>query len=227
MKCLIVDDDQMARESLSMMCSKIDDLEVAGLCESGMEAVKLIKSEDIDLILLDIQMPDLSGMDLIKTIENLPLVIFTTGHAEYAVEAFEHRVTDFLTKPIEFPRLLKAIDHAREQLDGDKEGEEMREIFIKVDGRYVRLDLGKVLYIESLGDYVTFRTEKEKFVVHSTLKNIDEKIKNDNFLKVHRSYIVNLSKVVDIEETNMVIHDKVIPISRAHRPTLMNRIKTI
>lgn len=227
MKCLIVDDDQMARESLKMMCEKIDDLEVVGLCESGIEALKRIKSEDIDLILLDIQMPDLTGMDLIKTVENLPLVIFTTGHAEYAVEAFEHQVTDFLTKPIEFPRLLKAIDHAREQMGMEKSGEHMAEIFIKVEGRYVRLNLDQVLYIESLGDYVTFRTEKEKYVVHSTLKNIDEKIKNQHFLKVHRSFIVNLSKVVDIEETNMVIHDKVVPISRAHRPILMNRIKTI
>lgn len=227
MKCLIVDDDQMARESLKMMCEKIDGVEVVGLCESGIEAMNKIKSEDVDLILLDIQMPDFTGMDLIKSIEDLPLVIFTTGHAEYAVEAFEHRVTDFLTKPVEFPRLLKAIDHAKDQLGNEKGGEKMQEIFVKVDGRYVRLDLNTVLYIESLGDYVTFRTEKEKYVVHSTLKNIDEKIKNDHFLKVHRSYIVNLSKVVDIEETNMVIHDKVVPISRAHRSVLMNRIKTI
>lgn len=227
MKCLIVDDDRMARESLKMMCEKIDGLEVVGMCESGVEALKRVKSENIDLLLLDIQMPDFSGMDLIKTVENLPLVIFTTSHAEYAVEAFEHRVTDFLTKPIEFPRLLKAIDYVKDQLSSDRSGKEMRELFIKVDGRYVRLDLDDVLYIESLGDYVTFFTEKEKYVVHSTLKNIDEKIKNDNFLKVHRSYIVNLSKVVDIEETNMVIHKKVIPISRAHKPILMNRIKTI
>lgn len=227
MKCLIVDDDQMARESLKMMCEKIEELEVLGLCESGIEAIKRIKSEEIDLIFLDIQMPDLTGMDLIKTVENLPLVIFTTSHAEYAVEAFEHRVTDFLTKPIEFPRLLKAVDYAKEQLATDGDTKQMRELFIKVDGRYVRLNLDDVLYIESLGDYVTFRTEKDKYVVHSTLKNIDEKIKNDHFLKVHRSYIVNLSKVVDIEETNMVIHDKVVPISRAHKPILMNKIKTI
>lgn len=227
MKCLIVDDDQMARASLELMCQKIDDLEIVGLCQSGIEAMAFLKKEPVDLILLDIQMPDFSGMDLVKSVENLPLVIFTTGHSEYAVEAFEHQVTDFLTKPVEFPRLLKAIDRAREEKTSDNTGGEMQEIFIKVDGRYVRLDLADVLYVESLGDYVTFRTEKDKFVVHSTLKNIDDKIKNNHFLKVHRSYIVNLSKVVDIEETNMVIHDKVIPISRSHKPVLMNRIKTI
>lgn len=227
MKCLIVEDDEMARKSIELLCAKIDDLDIVASCSSGLEAMKILKNQEIDLILLDIQMPDISGMDLIKSVEKLPQIIFTTGHAEYAVEAFEYRVTDFLTKPIELPRLLKAVDRARENQATAADSGETTELFLKVDGRYVRIDLDKVLYVESLGDYVTFRTEKEKYIVHSTLKNIDDKIKNKNFLKVHRSYVVNLSKVVDIEETNMVIHDKVIPISRAHRPILMNRIKTI
>ena len=209
------------------MCQKIDDLEVVGSFDNGLDALKMIKSVDVDVLLLDIQMPDFSGLDLIKSLEKKPQIILTTGHAEYAVEAFEHRVTDFLTKPVELPRLLKALDHARQNLASANGSEEMSELFIKVDGRYVRLDLEDVLYVESLGDYVTFRTSKEKYIVHSTLKNIDDKIKNSKFLKVHRSYIVNLSKVVDIEETNMVIADKVIPVSRAHKPILMNKIKTI
>lgn len=227
MRCLIVDDDEMARASLESMCHKIDGLEIVGTCESCFEALKVLKTVKADLILLDIQMPDFSGMDLVKSMDMRQQVIFTTSHAEYAVEAFEHRVTDFLTKPVELPRLLKAIDRARENTSIDDGDEEMAELFIKVDGRYVRIDLDKVLYIEALGDYVTFHTLAERYVVHSTLKNIDDKIKNRNFLKVHRSFVVNLTKVVDIEETNMVIHDKVIPISRAHRPILMNRIKTI
>ncbi|MEQ8469759.1 MAG: LytTR family DNA-binding domain-containing protein [Marinoscillum sp.] len=226
MKCIIVEDDQMARVSLESMCEKIDGLELIGSFNNGLEALKLIKSGEVELVLLDIQMPDFTGLDLVKSLDNCPQIIFTTGHAEYAVEAFEHRVTDFLTKPVELPRLLKAIDRAKGNLNSSP-AEEMTELFIKVDGRYVRLELDDVLYIESLGDYVTFRTMKEKYVVHSTLKNIDDKIKNKKFLKVHRSYVVNLSKVVDIEETNMVIHDKVIPVSRAHRSILMNRIKTI
>jgi len=209
-----------------MLCDKIDDLDVVEVCSSGLDAMKLLKSIDVDLMFLDIRMPDFSGMDLIKSMDNLPQIIFTTGHAEYAVEAFEHHVTDFLVKPIELPRLIKAVDTARER-GGVGKSEQTTEMFIKVDGRYVRLDLDEVLYIESLGDYVTFRTKDQKYIVLSTLKNIDDKIRNDKFLKVHRSYIVNLSKVVDIEETNMVIHDKVIPISRANRPILMNKIKTI
>lgn len=227
MKCLIVEDDAMARASVESMCQKIDNLEVVGSYDNGLDALKVIKSEGVDVVLLDIQMPDFTGLDLIKSLEKKPQIILTTGHAEYAVEAFEHRVTDFLTKPVELPRLMKALDHARANLSVTSTSEEMSELFIKVDGRYVRLDLDDVLYVESLGDYVTFRTAKDKYIVHSTLKNIDDKIKNSKFLKVHRSYIVNLSKVVDIEETNMVIGDKVIPVSRAHKPVLMNRIKTI
>lgn len=228
MRYIIVDDDEMARSSLKLMCEKIPELDFVDTFENGLSALSFLKSNQVDLIFLDIQMPDLSGMDLVKSFDDLPQIIFTTGHSEYALEAFEYHVTDFLVKPIELPRLMKSVERAKE-LGGQKTkpGTEMEEIYVKVDGRYVRLPLKEILYIESLGDYVTFRTEKEKFIVHSTLKNIDDKINNNDFLKVHRSYIVNLSKVVDIEDTNLVIHDKVIPISRAHKPALMNRIKTI
>ncbi len=228
MKYIIVDDDEMARASLTSMCEKISDIELVGTFENGLSALECLKNNAIDLVFLDIQMPDLTGIDLVKSIENLPQIVFTTGHSEYALEAFEHQVTDFLVKPVEFPRLIKAVERAR-KLGGRSTagGGVMEEIYVKVDGRFVRLALEDILYIESLGDYVTFRTDKEKFIVHSTLKNIDEKIKNPDFLKVHRSYIVNLSKVVDIEDTNLVIKDKIIPISRAHKPVLMSRIKTI
>lgn len=227
MRCIIVDDDEMSRESLKILCEKIDELELLKICSSGLEAMKFLKTEQVDLVFLDIRMPDLSGMELIKSMDNLPQIVFTTGHSEYAVEAFEHHVTDFLVKPVELPRLIKAVDTAKSRLSSTGVSEETSELFLKVDGRYVRLNLGEVLYIESLGDYVTFVTKDHKYIVLSTLKNIDDKINNNNFLKVHRSYIVNLTKVVDIEETNMVIGDKVIPISRANRPILMNRIKTI
>lgn len=225
MRCLIVDDDEMSRTSLKMLCDKIEGLEVVGQCANGLEAIKVLKSTEADLMFLDIRMPDLSGMELVRSVEDLPQIIFTTAHAEYAVEAFEYQVTDFLVKPIELPRLIKAVQSARERMV--TVADNMSELFVKVDGRYVRLNLSEVLYIESLGDYVTFRTKDKSYIVLSTLKNIDDKIKNDHFLKVHRSYIVNLSKIVDIEETNMVVHDKVIPISRSNRATLMSRIKTI
>lgn len=226
MNCIIVDDDEMSRVSLELLCKKIEDIEVQQVFSSGIDALNWLKDNETDLIFLDIEMPDLSGMDLVKSVESLPQIVFTTSHPQYAVEAFEYKVADFLPKPIQFPRLLKAIERV-EEINGNVRRESQNEIFIRVDGKFVRLDLSHILYIESLGDYVTFVTDTKKFTVHSTLKNIDDKIRNDNFLKVHRSFIVNLTKVVDIEEANLVIKDKVIPISRAHRPLLLKRINPL
>ncbi len=228
MTSIIVDDDEMARVSLKSMCSKIEELEVVTTCENGLEAMKYLKENEVDLVFLDIDMPDFTGMDLVKSIENLPQIIFTTGHTQYALEAFEYHVTDFIPKPVEFPRLLKAVERAQELKTNIDTGKDLQnDIYVRVNGRYIRLDFEDILFIESLGDYVTFNTVNGKHIVHSTLKNIDEKIKSEDFLKVHRSYIVNLTKIVDIEETNLVIKDKVIPVSRAHRPVLMQKIKTI
>ncbi len=226
MNCIIVDDDQMARVSLEMLCNKVEDVEVDGVFDNGMDALNWLKNNATDVVFLDIEMPNLSGMDLVKSIENLPQIVFITSHAEYALEAFEHHVTDFLSKPVQLPRLLKAIERVRE-LNNNVRQEAQNEIFIRVDGRFVRLNLDDLLYVESLGDYVTFVTDKKKYIVHSTLKNIADKITNSNFLKVHRSYVINLTKVVDIEENNLVIKDKVIPISRAHKANLIKRINPI
>lgn len=227
MRCLLVDDDEMSRKILANLCSQIEQIEIAGICENALQAIPLLEKGDIDLIFLDVEMPDMTGLDLVKNIAHLPQVIFITSKQEYAVEAFEHRVTDYIQKPVQLPRLLKAIDRARE-IKGKQVVADANDLYVRVDGKLVRLDLRDVLYIESIGDYVIFHTEKkEKFIVHSTLKNIDDKISNPKFLKVHRSFIVNLAKIVDIQETNLVIKDKVIPISRAHRPVLMNHIKTL
>jgi DNA-binding LytR/AlgR family response regulator len=226
MTCLIVDDDEMSRTSLELLVQKIDDLEVLATFESGIDALNWLKKNETDLIFLDIEMPDMTGLDLVKTVENLPQIIFTTGHTEHALEAFEYHVTDFLPKPVQYARLLKAVSRAQELNDNVQE-QEQDELYVKHNGRFVRISLEELLYVESLGDYVTFVTETKKYIVHSTLKNIDDKITSNKFIKVHRSYIVNLSHVVDIEENNLVIKDKVIPISRAQRPVLMNRIKTL
>lgn len=227
MRCLIVDDDEMARKSLEMMCQKIDGLSIAGMCENGLEALNFLNREEVDLVFLDIEMPELSGIELVRITPDIPQVIFTTSLKDYALEAFEYKVTDYLHKPIVLSRLLKAVEKARE-VHGKKATADAQEIYVKVDGRLVRLKLDDILFIESIGDYVVFNTENnEKFIVHSTLKNIDAKISSSKFLKVHRSFIINLSKIVDIEETNLVIKDKVIPISRAHKPVLMNHIKML
>jgi DNA-binding LytR/AlgR family response regulator len=227
MRCLIVDDEEMSRRILESLLQQIEDLTVVAVCSNAIEAINILRKEEIDLIFLDIEMPEMSGMELVKSVPDLPQVVFVTSKKEYALEAFELHVTDYVHKPVNLARLLKAVGRARD-LGAKVKTKDSDDIYLKVEGKLVRVDLKEVIYIESLGDYVVFNTEKkEKLIVHSTLKNIDDKITNTKFLKVHRSFIVNLSKIVDIQETNLVVKDKVIPISRAHKPALMNHIKML
>lgn len=230
LRTIVVEDEEMAMTHIKRLCSKTEDLEVVESFTSGFDAMKYLKEDpDIDLILLDVEMPDFSGIDLLKILKDPPQVIFTTSKNEYAVDAFEFQATDFLTKPIQAPRFLQAIERATQLVETRvSAANDLEQIFIRVDGRYIKLDLNEILYVETLGDYVTFITENgEKLIVHSTLKNIDEKLKSDKFIKVHRSFIVNITKIVDIEEYNLVIDDKVIPISRTLKPILMKKIQTI
>lgn len=224
---MIVDDEEMSRKVMEALCAQIEGLTIVSICSNAIDAINYLKKNEVDLIFLDIEMSEMTGMEMVKTIPDLPQIIFTTSREDYAMEAFEHRVTDYLHKPVQLSRLLKAVERARE-IYGRKAAKETGEIYVKVEGRLLRVDLTEVLFIESLGDYVVFNTEKkEKIIVHSTLKNIDEKISNPRFLKVHRSFIVNLSKIIDIQETNLLVKDKTIPISRALRPILMNHIRML
>ena len=227
--CIVVDDDEMARIYLKNLLLGVENLKVMRTCENGFEAISFLKNNKIDLIFLDINMPEFSGIEIVQSIENLPQIIFTSAHAEYALEAFEYHVTDFIKKPIGFERLKKAIDRVKElQMNVDTAKDLQNDIYIRSDGRFLKLDFDNINFIESLGDYVKFiTTSKNIHIVHSTLKNIDEKIKNDNFLRVHRSYIVNLTKIKNIQDSTLTIGNKSIPVSRSNKPELLKRIRTI
>lgn len=230
MRCLIVDDEEMSRTNLQLLCEKIDDLEVVHVCHSALEVFQWLQKNLVDLLFLDIEMPGLSGIDLVKSVANLPLVIFTTSKTDYAAEAFELKdlVADYITKPVTLPRLLKAVERARKMNSASTQiAATLSYIFIKTDKRLVRIDLEDLLYVETVGDYVLFKTKDQQHIVHSSLKGIDKKLQHPNFLKVHRSYIVNLTKIVDIEENTLVIEKKVIPISRAHKEMLLQKINLI
>jgi len=228
MNCIIVDDEKMARLALSKYCEKVNYLKVLGEYSNALEALETIKSQQVDLMFLDIHMPEISGIDLVKSYTQLPMIIFSTHHKDFALEAFEYDVVDYLLKPIEFPRFFKAVNKARSNLEATPSpGLASPEIFIKVDNRLVKLDLDDILWVEAKGDYVLFKTEAKGHIVHSTLKNILKKLPQEKFAKVHRSYIVNLGKIVDIEDSTLLIRDKVIPISRANKENLMGRLNMI
>lgn len=226
--CMIVDDDMMARKSLERLCKKIESLNVVQICENGKEALDALSKEPIDLIFLDIEMPELTGIDFLHHAVSLPQVIFTTSKTEYAFEAFEYEVTDYLKKPIAFPRFQKAVEKAEEiHKKNNAYRANANEVYVREEGRLTRIPYEDILYFENVGDYVRVKTHNSSHIIHGTLKGIDAKLTNPQFLKVHRSFIVNLSKIKDIEENTLVIDKKVIPISRANKPVLMGKLNLL
>ena len=228
MKCIIVDDDELSCLNLKRLCKKVDDLEVVAICNDGFEAINILKSKKVDFIFLDIIMPELSGMDMVKSIPNLPPVIFTTGRDDMAVEAFENEIIDYLVKPIELPRFLKSYNRVRNYISNKNSESEKTEIYVRSGGKLVRIGFSDVLLIETLDDYVVFKMENgNSHVVHSTLKNMAVKLEGTTFLKIHRSYIVNISKIDSIEEGFVKITDSLIPISRLHKQELLDKVNLL
>ncbi|MBT8232249.1 MAG: response regulator transcription factor [Saprospiraceae bacterium] len=230
LNCIIVEDELMARKSLEMLCDKSDDIKLVGSFENAESVQKEIGKLNVDLILLDVEMPGMSGIELLDSLSVLPQIIFTTSNTEYAYEAFEYDVTDFIKKPITLLRFRKAIDKAlerKEKLEAIFAASSNNEIYIKSSGRFIRIPFDEILYFENVGDYVKVITHKNNHIIHGSLKSIAARIKNPRFIKVHRSYIVNLDKVVDIEDNTLVIEKKVIPISRSHKPILMQSINIL
>jgi DNA-binding LytR/AlgR family response regulator len=228
LKCIIVDDDLMVRTALERLCEKSEHLDLAGVFENGKEALTFLEKEAVDLMFLDIEMPELSGIELLNQVPVLPMVIFSTSKTEYAYEAFEFQAVDFMRKPITMPRFEQAVNKAVETMNKRQAAQaNAEEIYIREDGRYIRIPCEDILYFENVGDYIRVKTTKGQHIIHGTLKGVEEKLNDTRFVKVHRTYIVNLSKIKDIEENSIVIDKTVIPISRANKPELMGRLKVL
>lgn len=220
---IIVDDDSMARRSLKYLLEKTDNIELAGSFESAFDAKKYLSEHNADIIFLDIEMPELSGFEFLSTTKELPSIILTTGNADYAIEAFEYEVLDFLVKPVNFARLTKSIDKYERSKKTDPADRE--DMFVRSEGKFVRVAFEDLLFAQTREDYMClYMTDKSKLIIHSTLSKLGKALPESRFQKVHRSYIVNLSKIVDIDDATLVIEDHVIPISRAFRPILKNRL---
>lgn len=230
LRTLIVDDELMARTSLMKLCKDSEFIELVDVLEDGSKLQEILTQSEIDLVFLDVEMPGKSGLDLIKEIRPLPQVILTTSNIEYAYDAIENDVTDFVKKPILKQRLFAAIEKAvnrHKKLNEISLASKKQEIYIKEDSRLIRLAYAQILFFESAGDYVKVYTVSKTHIILATLKYIEEKLDHSRFIKVHRSYIVNLSKVVDIEDNSLVIQEKVIPISRAYKSVLLSRINIL
>ncbi len=228
MKVIIIDDDVTSRLVLRKLCSKIDDIEIIGEYENPLDAMPILDENRADLIFLDIHMPELSGIDFLKISKSLPYTILITSDPNFALEAYEYNVTDYLLKPIDTVRFLKAIEKVKSltaSLDSEKSGSE--EIYINVDRRLVRLMIDNINIIEAKGDYVMIRTTEKNYIVHSTMKNIEKKLPNHTFIKVHRSYIINKDRIIDIKDNSVLINKDVVPISRSNKEALMKSLNMI
>jgi len=231
MKCLIVDDNKMARMAMKQLITQVRDLQLVKECASAMEAYNSINEQPIDLLLLDIEMPGMTGLELIKNLgSKKPLIIFTTAKKDYAVEAFELNVIDYLVKPISPSRFLQAMERASDALANSKEEvkfEEQEFVFVKDNGVLKRINVDDILYLEAMGDYVKVHTAQKFHVLHATLKSIEEKLSISKFIRVHRSYIVSLNKIDFIQEGVITINKVTVPIADTYRSILNKRLNLL
>ena len=231
MKCLIVDDNQIARMALKKLVEQVQNLELVAECNDAIEAYNYLSKNPVDLVLLDIEMPDMSGLDLIKKLGNRkPLIIFTTAKTDYAVEAFELSVVDYLVKPVTLPRFIQAVEKANEALESDRQEVKIEDqgfVFVKDNGVLKRISIDDILYLEAMGDYVKVHTAHKFHVVHATLKSLEEKMPSSKFTRVHRSYIVAVNKIDFIQEGTISIGKASIPVADTYKAALNKRLNLL
>ena len=231
MKCIIVDDEPLAIEVIESYVERIESLELVGKFRNAIKAFDFIQSgEQVDLIFLDIQMPKLTGIEFLKTLSNPPKVIFTTAYREYALEGFELEVLDYLLKPISFDRFMKAVSKALNQakeveITFSNDGDDF--IFFKCDKKMIRVSLKDILYIESIKDYVKIKTADKEVVTHQKISILETKLPLNNFIRVHRSFIVNIPKIESYSASEIELNDESIPVGRNYKVEVMDRLGKI
>lgn len=230
--CLIVDDEPVAREILENHLKRIPAMLLVGSCESAVQAFQMINSNKIDLIFLDINMPEISGLSFAKSINKKIKIIFTTAYREYAVEGFDLQAVDYLLKPISFERLEKAI-HKYLGMDTVKVNQPLLNvsqeksdfIFVKSDRKMIKIAFNEILFVESLGDYLKIFTSKKSVVCRETIANMEAKLPGDRFMRIHRSFIVAVTKIDSYTHEYVEIHNKALPISRSYKKEVLQRLE--
>jgi two-component system, LytTR family, response regulator len=221
-RCLLVDDEPLALDLLEGYVAKTPSLELAGRCSSAFQAMEMFDKTEVDLIFLDIQMPGLSGLEFSRSLKDGPKVIFTTAFEQYALEGFKVDALDYLLKPISYPEFLNTINKAKrwfEHFEKSNVTETRNSIFVKADYKLVQIDFNNILYIEGLKDYVKFCLEDNEKPVLSlmSMKSLEENLPDSKFMRVHRSFIVNLDKIKTIERNRIVFGKEYIPISENYK----------
>lgn len=224
MKCMIVDDEPLSRKILQRFIEQTEHLQLVKECTSALEANKFLLDQEVDLIFLDVEMPGMTGLELIDILQKKPQIILVSGKKEYAVDAFDNDVVDYLYKPFSYPRFLKAVQKAYIMNKEDnkvKEKTEQDYIFLKVDSNWVKLKLEDILYVQALADYVSIYAriagEVKRYVIHSTMKGVESKLNGEQFLRVHRSFIINVKNISSFSSDTVTIADHKIPVGITYK----------
>jgi len=234
--CIIVEDIQIAADFLRKFCEKSELIEVKGHFLNAEDALQFLDESKVDLIFLDIEMPGASGFELLDRLTYTPRIVLTTSKTEYAFDAFQYNVNDYLKKPFTYKRFLEAIQKIQGITPGQpapaaviptSTATDMEFLFIKAEDKLIKLKKDDILFLESMRDYVKFVTAGKSYVTYSTLKNMEEKLTDPNFLKVHRSYIVNITKIEDIRGNTIYVHGSQIPVGKAHKDELVGRLNIL
>lgn len=236
MTCIIVDDEATARAIVNQLCSKVKNLDVIEEFDNAIEAIKFLNRHTVDLVFLDIHMPGFTGIDFVQTLKSPPRIVMTTSDTEFALASYEYdAIVDYLVKPLIPERFEKCIQKVKNSLTTMKPPEKTaadkqevgEDLYINIDRRLIKLRYDEILLIEAKGDYILIKTESKEYTVHTPLKKIYAKLPDTLFLQIHRSYIINFTKIIDIEDNSVLIEKSVVPISRSNRPELMRRLNLL
>lgn len=233
-RCLLVDDEPLAVEIIQNHINKLDHLEIAGICSNAVEAFEFLREKKVDLIFLDIQMPKITGMDFLRTLKNPPKVIIVSAFREYALEGFELDVLDYLLKPVSFERFLKAIDKYYNQTDKtaintsiSSESENMTHfIWVRADRKNQKIPMDDIRYIEGLKDYVKIYLEHQMIISKASMKEMEKKLPSDLFIRIHRSYLVSVSKIHAYTQEYVEVGQNILPIGTSYKVAVMHQISS-
>jgi len=228
-KCMLVDDEPLAMEVITAYLGKITGFEIVAKCKNALEAFEILQKETIDLIFLDINMPQLSGIEFVKTLKNPPKIIFTTAYRDYALEGYELNAVDYLLKPISFGRFMKAIDKVQRKVEEQNINEPINIsaepfLYVKMDKRVLKIYLDDIRYIESQKDYVKIVTIEKEVITKQKISYLEERLSSGQFVRVHRSYLVAINKITAFSSTNVEINEIELPIGRSYKQFVIDAL---
>lgn len=222
-KCAIIDDEPLSRQVLRQFVEDHPDLSLEGEYKDGLQAISGIEQKPVDLLLLDINMPKLSGINFFKSLAEKPLVIFTTAYPEFALDGFELNAVDYLMKPIAFDRFLQAIQKVKDRLKTPQESQDY--ILLKVDKKLYRTPFSDILYLEAFGDYAKVHLRDQILIITTTMKKMEAELPTESFIRTHKSFIINTSKVEFIEGNQVKIGGQMVPIGLRYREGVLAKLK--